>query len=162
MLKFHTFWSTLNLVPQEIRAQGSRAETAFNEASEKGSVPVCVGLGQDRAGKTSLKKFLLGTPFDSEGESTVGVEVEPTKLEVEIDEVKNWHCTDQKTLDLSEDREDVAQITAEHVKALEAKNQEAIDSMNLEQAVNDTSRLHEVIVLPEIEVFTCYNDFIIK
>ena len=131
---------------------------------EKGSVPVSPGriilLGQDRAGKTSLKKFLC-VPFDPEEESTVGVEVEPTKFAVEIDQAKNWHCTDQKTLNLYDSREDIAKITTEHMKAMEAKNQEAIDSMNLEQAVNDTSRLHEVIVLPTTEVFTCYNDFII-
>ena len=128
-------------------------------------MPVYLGrimlLGQDRAGKTSLKKFLLGIPFDPEEESTVGVEVEGTKFEVEIDQVKNWHCTGQKRLDLYDSREDIAKITAEHMKAFEAKNQEAIDSMNLEQAVNDTTRLHEVIVFPIIEVFNCYNDFII-
>ena len=38
-------------------------------------------LGQDRAGKTSLKKSLLGLSFNPKQESTVGVEV---------DEVENW------------------------------------------------------------------------
>ena len=154
------------LVPQEIRAQGPRAEAAFKEAMEKGSVPVYCGrimlLGQDRAGKTSLKKFLLGIPFDPEEESTVGVEVERTKFEVEIDQVKNWLFTDQKELDLHESREDIAKITAERMKALDAKNQEVIYSMELEQELNDPSRLHDVIVLPKTEVFTYYNDFIIK
>ena len=67
----------LSLVPQEIRAQGPIAEAAFKEAMEKGSVPVYRGrimlLGQDRAGKTSLKKFLLGISFDPEEESTIGI-----------------------------------------------------------------------------------------
>ena len=134
----------LSLVPQEIRAQGPIAEAAFKEAMEKGSVPVYRGrimlLGQDRAGKTSLKKFLLGISFDPEEESTIGIE--PTKFEVEIDQVKEWQCTGQKKLDLSECREDIAKITAEHIKALEGKSQEAIDPF-------------------KIEVFTYYNDFII-
>ena len=90
----------LLLAPQEIQIQSHRAEAAFKQAMEKGSVEVYRGrimlLGQDRAGKTSLKKFLLGIPFDPEEESTVGVHVEPTKFEVEIDQVKNWQSADQK------------------------------------------------------------------
>ena len=108
---------------------------------EKGSVEVYRGrimlIGQDRAGKTSLKKFLLGIPFDPEEESTVGIKVDPAKFEVEIDQVKNWQCTDHKKLDLSEYREEIAKIIAEHMKALEG------------------------IVLPKIEVFTYNNDFIL-
>ena len=129
---------------------------------EKGSVPVYRGrimlIGQDRAGKTSLKKFLLGIPFDPEEESTVGAIAEPTKFKVEIDQVKNWQCTDEKKLDLSEFREDIAKITAEHLKALEGRKQETINSMDLGQEVSDRSRLHvhvhDAIVLAKIEVFT--------
>ena len=141
-----------SLVPQEIQAQGQRAEAAFKEAMEKGSVEVYRGrimlIGQDRAGKTSLKKFLLGIPFDPEEESTVGIEVDPTKFEVEIDQVKSWQCTNHKKLDLSEYREDIAMMTAEHMKALEGKSQETTDSMDLEEELNDPS-----IVLPKAEVF---------
>ena len=128
---------------------------------EKGSVEVYRGrimlIGQDRAGKTSLKKFLLGIPFDPEEESTVGIKVDPTKFEVEIDQVKNWQFTDHKKLDLSEYREDVARITAERMKALEGESQETTDSVDLEQESNDPSRLQDVIVLPKIEVFTYDN-----
>ena len=136
-------------VPQEIQAQDHRAEAAFQKAMDKGSVEVYRGrimlIGQDRAGKTSLKKFLLGIPFDPEEESSVGVKVEPTKFEVEIDQVKNWECTDRKKLALSEHREDIARITAEGMK-------------DLEQERNNPSRLHDVNVLPKIEVFTYHND----
>ena len=131
----------LSLVPQEIRAQGPIAEAAFKEAMEKGSVPVYRGrimlLGQDRAGKTSLKKFLLGVPFNPKEESTVGVE--PTKFEVEIDQVKEWQCTEQKRLDFSEFREDIAKLTAERMKelSLEDHDQQTIDSMDLKQEIND-------------------------
>ena len=154
-----------SLVPQEIQAQGHRAEAAFREAMEKGSVEVYRGrimlIGQDRAGKTSLKKFLLGIPFDPEEESTVGIKVDPTKFEVEIDHVKNWQFTDHKKLDLSEYHEDIAKITAEHMKALEGENQETTDSMDLEQELNDPFMKFDAIVLPKTEVFTYDKDFIL-
>ena len=138
-VKYH--FNSHSLVPQEIQAQGHRAEAAFREAMEKGSVEVYRGrimlIGQDRAGKTSLKKFLLGIPFDPEEESTVGIKVDPTKFEVEIDQVKNWQFTDHKKLDLSEYREEIAKITAEHMKALEG------------------------ILLSKAEVFTYDNDFVL-
>ena len=152
-------------VPQEIQAQGHRAEEAFRKAMEKGSVEVYRGrimlIGQARAGKTSLKKFLLGIPFDPEEESTVGIKVDPTKFEVEIDHVKNWQFTDHKKLDLSEYHEDIAKITAEHMKALEGENQETTDSMDLEQELNDPFMKFDAIVLPKTEVFTYDKDFIL-
>ena len=148
-----------SLVPQEIQAQGHRAEAA---AMKKGSVEVHRGrimlIGQDRAGKTSLKKFLLDIPFDPEEESTIGIKVDPTKFEVEIDQAKNWQLTDHKKLDLSEYLEDIAKITAKHIKVLEGKSQETTDSMDLEQEVNDPSRLHDAIISPKIEVFTYGNN----
>ena len=154
-----------SIVPQEIQAQGHRAEAAFRKAMEEGSVEVYRGrimlIGQDRAGKTSLKKFLLGIPFDPEEESTVGIKVDPSKFEVEIDQVKNWQFTDHKNLDLSEYHRDIAKITAEHMKALEGESQETTDSMDLEQELNDPSRLHDAIVLPRIEVSNYNYDFIL-
>ena len=132
---------------------------------EKGSVEVYRGrimlIGQDRAGKTSLKKFLLGRRFDPEEKSTVGIEVDQTKFEVENDQVKNWQFTDHKKLDLSEYHEDIARITAENMKALEGEGQETTDRMDLQKELNDPSRLHDVIVLPKIEVFTYDNNFIL-
>ena len=138
-------------MPKEIQAHGDKAVAAFKEAMEKGSVPVYRGrimlLGQDRAGKTSLKKSLLGIPFDPEEESTIGVQVDPAKCEVEIDQVKNWRCTGQKYLDVSEFREDIAKITASRLK-------------NLEQEKNDPLRQHDIIILPTMEVFIYCNNFI--
>ena len=50
-------------------------------------------IGQDRAGKTSLKKSLLGLPFDPKEQSTDGIEVEASTCEIEVEQVKNWHST---------------------------------------------------------------------
>ncbi|XP_015773611.1 PREDICTED: uncharacterized protein LOC107351820 isoform X2 [Acropora digitifera] len=79
-------------IPAEIRRRGARAERAFQKAMQTGrKVKVYRGrimlLGQDRAGKTSLRKSLLGLPFDPERESTVGVEV---------DEVEKWMPVERK------------------------------------------------------------------
>ncbi|XP_044169030.1 uncharacterized protein LOC114949727 isoform X4 [Acropora millepora] len=79
-------------IPVEIRLRGARAERAFQKAMQTGrKVKVYRGrimlLGQDRAGKTSLRKSLLGLPFDPERESTVGVEV---------DEVEKWMPIERK------------------------------------------------------------------
>ena len=66
-------------------------------------------IGQDRAGKTSLKKSLLGLPFKSEEESTDGIDVVP--FEVNTDQVKNWKRTDEK-LGVSQLASDLAKMVA--------------------------------------------------
>jgi len=53
-------------------------------------------IGQDRAGKTSLKNSFLGLPCDPNEQSTDGIEVDPSKFEVDVDVVKNWQRTDEK------------------------------------------------------------------
>ena len=52
-------------------------------------------IGQDRAGKTSLKKSLMGLPFDPKEQSTEGIEVDPSTFEVDVDQVKNWQSVDK-------------------------------------------------------------------
>ena len=57
-------------------------------------------VGQDRAGKTSLKKTLLGLPFDYQEQSTDGIEIEPSKFEIEVEQIKNWtrSCANKSSL----------------------------------------------------------------
>ena len=57
-------------------------------------------VGQDRAGKTSLKKTLLGLPFDFKEQSTDGIEIEPSKFEIEVEQIKNWtpSCANKSSL----------------------------------------------------------------
>ena len=59
-------------------------------------------VGQDRAGKTSLKKTLLGLPFDLKEQSTDGIEIEPSKFEIEVEQIKNWTPSCANTSSLSE------------------------------------------------------------
>ena len=49
-------------------------------------------IGQDRAGKTSLKKSFLGLPFDPEEASTEGIEVDPSKFDIEVDHVRTGNA----------------------------------------------------------------------
>ena len=104
-----------SLVPSEIEARGPRAKLAFKNALETGRVKVnrsrIMLIGQDRAGKTSLKKSLLGLPFDPEEQSTEVIEVDPSKFEVDADQVKNWQCTNEK-LDLSLSVNELASMVA--------------------------------------------------
>ena len=68
-------------------------------------------IGQDRAGKTSLKKSFLGLPFNLDEDSTDGIEVDPSKFEVCIDKVKNWKRTDEK-LGVSQFASNLARMVA--------------------------------------------------
>lgn len=72
-------------------------------------------IGQDRAGKTSLKKSLLGLPFDPEEESTTGIEIDPSKFEINIDQVKNWKRTKEK-FGVSQFASDLAKIVAKKLQ----------------------------------------------
>ena len=71
-------------------------------------------IGQDRAGKTSLKKSLLGLPFDPKEQSTDGIEVEASTCEIEVEQVKNWHSTGENKPGLLEcSKDNISRIVAE-------------------------------------------------
>ena len=92
--------SQTSLVPSEIKARGRKAMLAYENALKTGKVKVyrarIMFIGQDRAGKTSLKNSFLGVPFDREQQSTDGIEMDPSKFEVVVDQVSNWKRTDEK------------------------------------------------------------------
>ena len=72
-------------------------------------------IGQDRAGKTSVKKSLLGLPFNPMEPSTDGVEVDSSTLEVEVKQVKNWEPVDEpESLD-NQLNEEVAKLVVEEL-----------------------------------------------
>ena len=84
-----TFSLFSSKVSPAILARGSSAVEAYNKALTKGKtsvkrVPIML-IGQDRAGKTSLKKSLKGIYFDPEEDSTVGIEVDPSHCKVSIE-----------------------------------------------------------------------------
>ncbi|XP_078371564.1 uncharacterized protein LOC144655214 isoform X2 [Oculina patagonica] len=81
-------------VPLEIRARGIEAELAYKVALLEGMVKVCrarlLVIGQDRTGKTSLTKSLIGLPFNPEEPSTEVLEMNSSKLEVSVEQVVEW------------------------------------------------------------------------
>ena len=70
-------------------------------------------IGQDWAGKTSLKKSLIGLPFNRKEKSTNGIEVDPSKFQLDLDEVKNWQPIDERKQGLLGCSRDVAQMVVE-------------------------------------------------
>ncbi len=102
-------------VPNEIKARGPRAKFAYENALRMGKVKVyrarIMFIGQERAGKTSLKKSLLGLPFDPEEQSTDGIEVDPSSFKVDVDQVKNWQRIDDK-LGVSQFVQELARMVA--------------------------------------------------
>ena len=88
------------IVPSEIKVRGQKAMLAYENALKIGKVRVyrarIMFIGQDRAGKTSLKNSFLGVPFNREQQSTDGIEMDPSKFEVVVDQVSNWKRTDEK------------------------------------------------------------------
>ena len=70
-------------------------------------------IGQDRAGKTSLKKSLIGLPFNRKEKSTDGIEVDPSKFQLDVDEVRNWQPIDERKQGLLGCLKDVAQVVVE-------------------------------------------------
>ncbi|XP_022800252.1 uncharacterized protein LOC111338099 [Stylophora pistillata] len=74
------------IVPPEILARGPLALQAYYHALDEGKicdrrVPLML-VGQDRSGKTSLKKSLKGLRFNAKEESTVGIDLDPYPFEV--------------------------------------------------------------------------------
>ena len=128
--KFGRYVEAAKDVPAEIRARGPEAKRAFEKAMKSGKVKVYRGrimlLGQDRAGKTSLKKSLLGLPFDPKEESTVGVEVDRSKCELEVDEVQNWMPSKRKKRERSEFEEELARLISMDLRETEADDNDSI------------------------------------
>ena len=106
-------------------------------------------IGQDRAGKTSLKKSLIGLPFNPKEKSTDGIQVDPSTFQLDVDEVKNWQPIDERKQGLLGCLKDVAQVVVEKMYYLpvsrawvqEEERGEAIlqsdDNKNGKQVVTD-------------------------
>ena len=98
-------------------AEGQRAQLAYEKALRDGFVNVYRGrillIGQDRAGKTSLKKSLLGLPFDPKEQSTEGIEVQASTCEIKVEQVNNWHSTHENKTGLVIGPKEISRMVAE-------------------------------------------------
>ena len=141
------------LVPHEIKARGPGAKLAYQNALKTGKVKMyrarIMLIGQDRAGKTSLKKSFLGLPFDPEEESTDGIEVDPSKFKVDTDQVKNWKRTDEK-LGVSQFASDIAKMVARDLQEIddEAKEEENVAESDEENEIEEEREISLVEVNP--------------
>ena len=117
LLTFNKRSVFFSLAPLEIEARGEKAQLAYQSALKDGAVNVYRGrvllIGQDRAGKTSLKKSLIGLPFNPKEKSTNGIEVDPSKFQLDVDEVRNWQPIDERKQGLLGCSKDVAQLLVE-------------------------------------------------
>lgn len=128
------FLVSFSLVPSEIQA---RAQLAYIDVLKNGKVKVyrtrIMLLGQDRAGKTSLKKSFLGLPFNHGEPSTDGITVDQSKFEINVDQVKNWVQTGEKPF-ISQFANDLAKMVADKLKNEQAVVRNEVDQvMTVEQ-----------------------------
>ena len=74
------------MTPHEINLRGPRALEAYNKALTEGKarvkrIPIML-IGQERSGKTSLKKSLQGLRFNPDEDSTAGIDIDPLDFKV--------------------------------------------------------------------------------
>ena len=99
-------------------------------------------IGQDRAGKTSLKKSLLGLPFDSKEQSTEGIEVDPSKCEIDVDQAaRNWQSIGENKPGLLECSKDVAKTVVEKIFVQDESSGEDSDETLEEDFEKDSAHL---------------------
>ena len=82
--------------PLETEALGEKVQLDYQSAVKDGAVNVYHGrvllIGQDEAGKTSLKKSFIGLPFNPKEKSTEGIEVDGTDGEKKEHSLLNQVC----------------------------------------------------------------------
>ena len=99
-------------------------------------------MGQDRAGKTSLKKSLLGLPFDPEEQSTQGIEVDPSKCEINVDQAaRNWQSIGENKPGVFECSKDVAKTVVEKIFIQDASSEEDTDETSEEDFEKDSAHI---------------------
>ena len=87
-------------------------------------------VGQDRSGKTSLKKSLKGICFNPEEESTVGIDLDPNPFEVTTE---MW-MTGKKNED--------GEVDEEAISFEQNAARLAADTLRTTETVNEISRRH--------------------
>lgn len=83
-------------------------------------------VGQDRSGKTSLKKSFQGLPFNPTQCSTDGIDVDCLEFEYKGDQVKNWRATD-KPFGISQHLNVLAKQAARQLKEEEETKERLVD-----------------------------------
>ena len=74
-------------------------------------------------------------PFNPQEESTVGVEVDPSKCQVDVDKIKNWEPIKDKKLEVSEFAEGIAMLIAKDLSKGETDKQDISQSAEVLEEV---------------------------
>ena len=89
-------------------ARGPEALRAYEKALKDGKthdrrVPVMI-VGQDRSGKTSLKRSLKGEPFNPNEDSTIGIEIDPSLCQITTEVWENRSPDENVAVEASYER----------------------------------------------------------
>ena len=127
-------------VPYEILARGDAAMRAYRKALKDGEtsdrrVPVMI-VGQDRSGKTSLKKSLKGEIFNLEEDSTNGIVIDPLLCEFTTE---GWRPTSLDEKEQSYEQR-AAKVTLKNMKLEEQSRKEAMKMRKSEAATAHTAQ----------------------
>ena len=136
-------------VPPEILARGSRATEAYNRALLEGKgyarrLPVMI-IGQERTGKTSLKRSLKGELFNPNEGRTEGIETDPSYFKVSTDVWRTGkNSADTEPVPTFSFEHQAAQLTVENLKKGETNspnvsNSEAEPSEIMENIMTELS-----------------------
>ena len=120
------------MTPPEINLRGPRALEAQNRALTEGGtlvrkIPIMT-IGQDRSGKTSLKKSLQGLRFDPDEDNIVGIDFDPSYFKETTD---IW-----KTEDKAANKEEVAASFEHHVARVVVDNLREQELTSEEKTMN--------------------------
>lgn len=111
-------------------------------------------IGQNRAGKTSLKKSLLGIKFDPGEPSTEGIEVDPSRFEVDVDRVMNWQLVKNEKF-TSEFADDIARLVVGELRSGD-EEQKPETSVEADTVQNDVTQGDSAPQGPQVWKFKFY------
>ncbi|XP_078346913.1 uncharacterized protein LOC144632189, partial [Oculina patagonica] len=138
------------LVPPEVLARGPLALEAYNKAIAEGKtfvkrVPAML-IGQDHSGKTSLKKSLMGKPFNPDEDSTVGIDADPSYFHVSTEVWKAGKKDQENDSEISISYEQhAARLTVENLRQEKSTPSDSIsESRHTEKILQDNIFLASV------------------
>ena len=131
-------------MPPEIIARGPLAFEAYSKALAEGRtcdkrVPIML-IGQDRSGKTSLRNSLMGKPFNSDEDSTVGIAVDPSHFKVSTEVWKAGVKNQEKTSETSISYEhQAARLTVQNLRKKESMSKEGDPEVTQDFSTDESS-----------------------
>lgn len=96
-------------------------------------------IGQNRAGKTSLKKSLLGLKFDPGEQSTEGIEVDPSRFELDVDRVMNWQLVKNEKF-TCEFADDIARLVVGELRSGDEEKKPEVNSSEVDPVQTDVTQ----------------------